>query len=114
MTKKANNGVIPLVIESPALKINWANCGVIFDCIKLGTTTGAKTVHFASGVVINKLATAITSSTNKINGMPVKDRLLIKFAPQAKITVPILVLRKIEVNWATKKIMMIKVPISFI
>ena len=107
MTKKADRGVIPLVIESAALKTNCKNWGDIFDCIKGGTITGAKIIHFPWAVVKNKFANAVKIMAKKSRGIPEKGKLSITFATIPVKIVAIFVFLKIAINWEATNIKII-------
>ena len=104
MAKHASNGVIPAVIEVPALKMNCANGADRFDCIKAGTITGANICHLALAVGTKRFASPIIMIANIIKGSPVNHILPTALAHQEAITVPIFVSLNTEVNCDTTKI----------
>ena len=55
-----------------------------------------------------------TINTNKINGNPEKDNSFIIFAPNAVITVPILLSLNTAINWDAKNSKATKLPVFFI
>ena len=104
ITNDANIGVNPLVIESPALITIWANCGDIFDCMNIGTTTGENIIHLLVGLVRNRFDTAINNSATSISGIPVRFILFNKDANHEATTKPILLLLNKAINWLVTNI----------
>ena len=91
ITKYINNGVITLVIESPALKINWANSGDIFAFIAAGIMFGAKIDHLATDPGSNILDSIENTNINNTKGINEKSDNVIIFDNHPVITNPMFV-----------------------
>ena len=98
ITKDASNGVNPFVIESPALITICANCGDIFDCMNIGTTTGENIIHLLVEDVSKKLDNAISIKLTKISGIPLNDRWFNNDANHVVTTIPILLFLNTAIN----------------
>ena len=110
--KYASNGVIPLVIDSAALKTNCENCGDIFICIIAGTKTGDIIDHFVIVVGTNKFAIAIIIIATITKTIPDNGNAFKILVNNITISVPIFVSLKIAIYCDAKKIITNRIPNS--
>ena len=111
ITKYANNGVNPFVIESAAVYITCENSGLILAFISNGTILPDKIIHFVCEPGQNKLAIATNNITANISPIPLNPNPPIILEINAVITSPILLSSKTLINNDAKKIRTIILPI---